>query len=151
MNSKKILLIVLAIVIIIQFIPADLPVVILDNPNDLIANNDIPENIEAILRTSCYDCHSNETVYPWYSYVSPVSLLVSRDTRIGRDELNFSEWEKLDKIEKAEMLDEIAEEIEEGEMPMKIYPITHPDAKLSDSDREEMVLWAEIMAEGLFE
>lgn len=151
MNSKKILLIVLAIVIIIQFIPADLPVVILDNPNDLIANNDIPENIESILRTSCYDCHSNETVYPWYSYVSPVSLLVSRDTRIGRDELNFSEWEKLDKIEKAEMLDEIAEEIEEGEMPMKIYPITHPDAKLSDSDREEMVLWAEIMAEGLFE
>lgn len=151
MNSKKILLIVLAIVIIIQFIPADLPVVILNNPNDLIANNDIPENIEAILRTSCYDCHSNETVYPWYSYVSPVSLLVSRDTRIGRDELNFSEWEKLDKIEKAEMLDEIAEEIEEGEMPMKIYPITHPDAKLSDSDREEMVLWAEIMAEGLFE
>lgn len=151
MNSKKILLIVLAIVIIIQFIPADLPVVILDNPNDLIANNDIPENIESILRTSCYDCHSNETVYPWYSYVSPVSLLVSRDTRIGRDELNFSEWEKLDKIEKAEMLDEIAEEIEEGEMPMKIYPITHPDAKLSDSDREEMVLWAEIMAEALFE
>lgn len=151
MNSKKILLIVLAIVIIIQFIPADLPVVILNNPNDLIANNDIPENIEAILRTSCYDCHSNETVYPWYSYVSPVSLLVSRDTRIGRDELNFSEWEKLDKIEKAEMLDEIAEEIEEGEMPMKIYPITHPDAKLSDSDREEMVLWAEIMAEALFE
>lgn len=151
MKRKRILIILLALFLIIQFIPSDRPEVILDNPNDFLLNSEVPEKIQSLLRTSCYDCHSNETVYPWYAYVAPVSFLVSRDTRIGRGEFNFSDWEKLDKIEKAEMLDEMGEEVEEGEMPMKIYPITHPDAKLSESDREEFLLWTETMAESLFE
>lgn len=151
MKRKKILQVLVLLFIVIQFIPSDRPEVIADNPSDLLKNNEVPEKIESILRESCYDCHSNETVYPWYAYVAPVSFLVSKDTREGRDELNFSYWEDLDKIEKAEMLDEISEEVEEGEMPMKIYPITHPDAKLSDADRAEIVFWAEEMAESLFE
>ena len=121
MKRKRILIILLALFLIIQFIPSDRPEVILDNPNDFLLNNEVPEKIQSLLRTSCYDCHSNETVYPWYAYVAPVSFLVSRDTRIGRGEFNFSDWEKLDKIEMAEMLDEMGEEVEEGEMPMKIY------------------------------
>ena len=151
MKRKRILLILLALVIIIQFIPANLPEVSQDNPNDLFANNVVPENIEKLIRTSCYDCHSNETVYPWYSYVSPVSFLISRDTKKGRRHLNFSEWEKLDSIEKSEALDEIAEEVEEGEMPMKIYPIMHSNAKLSDADRHAIEQWAQEMAEALFD
>ena len=151
MKRKRILQVLVLLFVVIQFIPSDRPEVIADNPSDLLKNNEVPENIESILRESCYDCHSNETVYPWYAYVAPVSFLVSKDTREGRDELNFSYWEDLDKIEKAEMLDEISEEVEEGEMPMKIYPLTHPDAKLSDADRAEIVSWAEEMAESLFE
>ncbi len=151
MKRKRILLILLALIIIIQFVPADLPEVILDNPNDLFSNNEVPENIENLIRTTCYDCHSNETVYPWYSYVAPVSFLISKDTREGRHHLNFSEWEKMDAIEKAEALDDIAEEVEDREMPMKIYPIMHSDAKLSDADRRTIEEWAEKTGEELFD
>ena len=148
---KKILLGLLTIFLISQLFPANLPEVIHDNPADLLSNNDVPEDIEKMLRTTCYDCHSNETVYPWYSYVSPVKFLVSKDTRKGRKHLNFSEWEDYSMADKLEVLDEISEEVGEGEMPMKIYPIIHPDAKLSDVDREVLVSWAEDFAESMFE
>lgn len=148
---KKILLGLLAIFIISQFFPANLPEVITDNPADLLSNNDVPKDIKKMLRTTCYDCHSNETVYPWYSYVSPVKFLISKDTRDGRKHLNFSEWENYSKADKLEVLDEISEEVGEGEMPMKIYPITHPDAKLSDVDREVLISWAEDFAESMFD
>ena len=148
---KKILLGLLTIFLISQLFPANLPEVTLENPSDLISNNDVPKEIESMLRTTCYDCHSNETVYPWYSYVSPVKFLVSKDTRKGRKHLNFSEWEDYSKADKLEVLDEISEEVGEGEMPMKIYPIVHPDAKLSDVDREVLVSWAEDFAESMFD
>jgi hypothetical protein len=148
---KKILLGLLAIFIISQFFPANLPEVIQDNPADLLLNNDVPKEIGDMLKTTCYDCHSNETVYPWYSYVSPVKFLVSKDTRKGRKHLNFSEWENYSMEDKLEVLDEISEEVEEGEMPMKIYPIVHPDAKLSDVDREVLISWAEDLAESMFD
>ena len=148
---KKILIGLLAVFVIMQFFRADLPEVIMENPEDILVNNEVPAEVKEILRTSCYDCHSNETVYPWYSYVAPVSYLVADDTRHGRQDLNFSTWESLDKIEKAEMLHEIAEEVEEGEMPLEIYTVTHGDAKLSKEQRELIEDWAEEMAESLFE
>lgn len=147
---KKILLGILGVFLIIQIIPANLPEVKEVNNDDLLLNNSVPENIAGILQKSCYDCHSNETVYPWYSYVAPVSFLVSKDTRKGRKHLNFSEWESLSKSDKAKALDEIGEEVTEGEMPMKIYPITHPDARLSDEQRKAIVAWAEEFADKLY-
>ena len=147
---KKILLGILGISLIIQLIPANLPEVMEVNNDDLLLNNSVPENIEWILQSSCYDCHSNETIYPWYSYVAPASFLVSRDTRKGRKHLNFSEWQSLSKSDKAKALDEIGEEVAEGEMPMKIYPITHPDARLSDEQRTSIVAWAEEFADKLY-
>jgi hypothetical protein len=150
--AKKIGLVIIGILLIIQLIPTNLPEVSTVNADDLLANNSsIPTNIEAMLRSSCYDCHSNETVYPWYSYVAPVSFLVSRDTREGRKHLNFSDWQSLSKPDKAEALDELAEEVEGGDMPMKIYPITHADAKLSDEDRKAIITWAEDFADKLYD
>lgn len=148
---KKILLGLLVIFIISQFFPANLPKVKLENPADLIANNDLSPEISTMLRSTCYDCHSNETIYPWYAYVSPVKFLVSKDTRKGRKHLNFSEWENYSLEDKLEALDDISEEIEEGEMPMKIYPITHPNAKLNDADREVLVKWVDSFAESMLE
>ena len=147
---KKILLGILGMFLIIQLIPANLPEVAEVNNDDLLLNNSLPQNIEGVLQNSCYDCHSNETIYPWYSYVAPVSFLVSRDTRKGRKHLNFSEWQSLSKSDKAKALDEIGEEVGEGEMPMKIYPITHPDARLSDEQRKAIVDWAEEFADKLY-
>ena len=149
--AKKILLALAGGVIIMQFFPSNLPVTSSDNKDDLLLNNSIPKEIEVMLRASCYDCHSNETVYPWYSYVVPVSFLVSKDTREGRGHLNFSEWQTLSKLDKAEALDNLTEEVESGEMPMKIYPIIHADARLSVVQRQALIDWAEDFAEKLFE
>ena len=75
---------------------------------------------------ACYDCHSNETVWPWYSNVAPVSWLVQRDVDEGREELNFSEWNR------PQEGDESAETVREGSMPPRSYLLTHPDARLTD-------------------
>jgi len=149
--KKTIIIIIVVLLIVIQFIPANLPEVTTDNPNDLLKTANVPVNIANKLKTSCYDCHSSETVYPWYSYVAPISFLISRDTREGRKKLNFSNWNKLSKVKKAKFLDEISDEISEEEMPMKIYPIMHSNAKLTDDDRDRLVAWADSYGESLFE
>ena len=95
--KTRILIGLVVLFILLQLIPSPLPVVRQENPKDLLKNNDIPAEIAGLLRTSCYDCHSNETRYPWYSYVAPVSWLVRRDTHEGREHLNFSDWQGLDK------------------------------------------------------
>ena len=116
-----------------------------------MSNNILPEEISVKLRASCYDCHSNETIYPWYSYVAPISFLVARDTEVGREELNFSNWESLSKSKKAKYLTKIIESIEEGDMPFPAYLITHSDAALSEKEKESMINWADTFAESLFE
>jgi hypothetical protein len=148
---KLLVLIFLIAVIIIQFIPHDKPEVVLTNENDLIYNNQLPEHISVMLKESCYDCHSNETIYPWYSNVAPVSWLVIRDIKLGRDELNFSYWESQSKMDKAKNLDKIIDEVTDENMPMPIYTIMHSNAKLSDDERQLLAEWAESYAESLFE
>ncbi|MEJ2596202.1 MAG: heme-binding domain-containing protein, partial [bacterium] len=102
MNWKKVsLFVIIAIVIILQFIPYERPETSAENPDDLLLNNGLPDTIAGIFRAACYDCHSNETNYPWYSHVAPVSWLVTRDIRIGRENMNFSDWESLSKMDKA--------------------------------------------------
>jgi hypothetical protein len=148
---KKVLIGFLVFVLLVQLIPANLPDVKADNPDDLIQNNEVPDDMARLMKQSCYDCHSNETVYPWYSYVVPVSFLVARDTRIGRENVNFSDWESLSKADKAEALYESAEEVDNGNMPLPIYPLTHPNARLSASERKAFATWAEEFADSLYE
>lgn len=123
----------------------------MNNPDDLILNNKLPDSVKQLLTNACYDCHSNESKYPWYSYVAPVSWLVARDIRMGREHLNFSDWESLSKMDKAKQLGEIAEEVEDGNMPMPIYILMHPEAKLTMNQRELLVNWTDEFAESLFE
>lgn len=85
---------------------------------------------------ACYDCHSNEVVWPWYSNVAPVSWLVQWDVDRGRDELNFSEWGVGGQ---GEGDDDLAESVLEGEMPMFIYLVTHPNARLSGTEKDALV------------
>ncbi|MBE0571317.1 MAG: heme-binding domain-containing protein [Ignavibacteriaceae bacterium] len=121
---KKILLALVVILIGIQFIPVERT-----NPpirRDISA----PDNISTILRASCYDCHSNETVWPWYSKIAPVSFLVAGDVNDGRKHLNFSEWDKYEDGKREKILEEIVEEVEKENMPLTIYTFTHPSAKL---------------------
>jgi hypothetical protein len=99
-----------------------------------------PPEVAAILRRSCYDCHSNEVRWPWYGYVAPVSWLIAHDVEEGRQELNFSEWDLV--RTSRHLLGEIYEESAEGEMPLPIYTLMHPSAKLSGEDLGILRAWA---------
>ncbi|WCO67614.1 heme-binding domain-containing protein [Iamia majanohamensis] len=99
------------------------------------------EESAAIARTSCYDCHSNETDWPAYSYVAPMSWLVRSDVEEGRDELNLSDWDA-----DADEADDAAEEVEEGSMPPSQYTRIHRDARLTDDERATLVAALEQMA-----
>lgn len=101
-----------------------------------------PAGVEKILRQSCYDCHSNTTVWPWYSRVAPVSWFVVHHVKEGREHLNFSGWNNLSHKDQAEALDEIREQIEEGEMPLSTYVLGHPEAALSPQEKTELLDWA---------
>jgi hypothetical protein len=89
---------------------------------------------EQLARQSCYDCHSNETTWPWYSNVAPVSWLVQRDVDEGRHKLNFSEWDR-----PQDESDEAAETIREGEMPPWYYTVLHRDANLTETEKQELI------------
>ncbi len=125
--KKIVLYLVLPLVVFfvaIQFVPVSRT-----NPAvtaDLVAS---PE-VKKILRTSCYDCHSNETKWPWYSRVAPISWLVAHDVKEGRSELNFSLWNSYNARKKKQLKADIWEEVEEGRMPVKMYLWTHSKGTL---------------------
>ena len=116
-----------------------------DRSNPPVASDfNAPIEVKTILKRSCYDCHSNEVNWPWYSYVAPISWLVAHDIKEGREELNFSEWSK--HSGNPEMKEEIIEEIAEGEMPLPIYLITHPRASVSEQELAVLKQWAGLSA-----
>ncbi len=93
----------------------------------------------AVAEKACYDCHSNETVWPWYANVAPASWLVQRDVEEGRDRLNFSEWSPGSEAVAAAIGSAIAEVVAEGEMPPLQYRIVHGGARLSDAERRLLI------------
>lgn len=101
-----------------------------------------PAPVAATLRRACFDCHSNETVWPWYSHVAPASWLVAHDVHEGREHVNFSTWASLSTAERQKRLLEIAEEVEKGAMPPGIYTPLHPETRLSLQDITAVVTWA---------
>jgi hypothetical protein len=103
----------------------------------------MPLPVKAIFQRSCYDCHSNETRWPWYSYVAPISWLVAYDVKEGRRELNFSEWGSYSLKRKKKKLKEIWEEVEKGKMPMGIYLLTHKEARLNTGIAMQIKAWTE--------
>jgi hypothetical protein len=100
-----------------------------------------PSEVKAILKRACYDCHSNETVWPWYSRVAPVSWLVAWDVQEGREELNFSTWNRYSAKQRVKKIKESWEEIEEGEMPPWFYVPLHPEARLANQERDRLRAW----------
>jgi hypothetical protein len=100
-----------------------------------------PDDVRAILERACYDCHSHEARWPWYGYVAPVSWLVAYDISEAREHLNFSTWNQYVPKDQAKNFEEIWEEVEEGDMPLPIYPPLHPEAYLDDADLERLHAW----------
>ena len=144
--GKKIALALLVIFVGMQFYRPEKNISQGDHTAAFLMETNPPKDVKLVLEQTCYDCHSNNTVYPWYNNVAPVSYWLADHVEEGKEHLNFSAWDTYSAKKKDHKLDELIEEVEEGEMPMKIYPITHPDARLSDENREEIKEWALTMA-----
>jgi len=102
----------------------------------------LPAEITTIFKRSCADCHSSQTTWPWYSYVAPVSWLVERDVRRGRDHMNLSEWQQYTFQQRQKLLADAASAVKNGEMPLRQYTFVHRQAKLTDAERDLVYQWA---------
>ncbi|HEX2613441.1 MAG TPA: heme-binding domain-containing protein [Fibrobacteria bacterium] len=105
-----------------------------------------PSEVRAVLKRACYDCHSNESKWPWYSHVAPVSWLIARDVHEGREEMNFSAWNRLSPGKQKKRFRQSWDLVQKGEMPLWFYVPLHPEAKLSETDRLLLKKWALSMA-----
>jgi hypothetical protein len=103
----------------------------------------VNSEVLAILRRACADCHSDETRYPWYAYVAPVSWLLKVHVQEGRAHLNLSRWEQYSPLRRQRLLSEIANQIQEGEMPMRQYTFIHHQARLSAADVNLIIRWTQ--------
>ena len=101
----------------------------------------MPAHVAALLRAACYDCHSHDTRWPWYSRISPVSWLVVNDVDSGRHHLNFSTWDGYHRFERADLLDKSCELVSQGTMPLRSYVWMHPNARLDQHEVEALCEW----------
>lgn len=141
-------LLLLAFVIIQFFRPAK-------NKSEGTSKNDIstlyavPQNVQDILKTSCNDCHSNNTVYPWYAEIQPVAWWLNSHIEDGKKDLNFSEFATYRIRRQYKKLEEINELVKENEMPLDSYLWIHKDAKLSDQQKLTIANWAEAVCDSI--
>jgi hypothetical protein len=94
-----------------------------------------------VLRRACYNCHSNETIWPWYSGIAPASWLVGSDVTEAREHLNFSEWGTYDSDTRSYKLKGIAEEVQSGDMPPWYYSLMHRESRLTETERNQILAW----------
>lgn len=132
---KKLLIILVVLIVGIQFIPVERT-----NP-PVTKEINAPDEVKAILKKACYDCHSNETNWAWYTKIAPASFLASRDVKEGREHLNFSEWDRYAGKE-SKVKEEIWEEVRDEKMPPWQYRIMHSESKLSDQEKNTLRNWA---------
>ena len=138
---KKISVTLFLVFIGIQFIPKNYNQSNTVLAADFMTTFDVPENIEAQLRVSCYDCHSNNTYYPWYNKIQPVAWFLEGHIKEGKEELNFSEFGVYSKRRQKNKLKSIISQIKDDEMPLTSYKMIHSDAKLSKKDKEVLEVW----------
>lgn len=141
MSRGRILSLAISVGLLLIFVGLQLVPVDRSNP-PVTGEIDAPDEVMAVLRRSCYDCHSNETEWPWYSYIAPISWLVVEDVIEGREEMNFSTWRALDADDRADLREEVWEEVVEGEMPLPLYLRMHSSARLSEDDRKVLHSWS---------
>ncbi len=140
---KRIGLGLVVILIVLQFFQPDRDQTPVDPELDLLTVASPPDQIADLIRNACYDCHSNQTDYPWYDKISPVSWYLHQHIKKGREELNFSEYGSLEQASKIRLLDEFYEVLEDGDMPLRSYTLIHREARLSAEEIDELCSWSE--------
>jgi hypothetical protein len=140
---KKIAMGLLVALVIIQFFKPARNISAEKSPNDITNKYAVPASVQEILKTSCYDCHSNNTVYPWYANIQPVAWWIADHINEGKKELNFSEFVTYSPKKAHHKLEEVNEMVKEGEMPLQSYTIIHQDTKLSEPQKLEIATWTD--------
>ncbi|GAA4453871.1 heme-binding domain-containing protein [Rurimicrobium arvi] len=146
---KKLGWILLVVFIAIQFIRPAKNVSTAAPVNDIASVSLVPDDVNQILHKACYDCHSDNTHYPWYANIQPVYWWMDHHVDEGKDELNFSAWGTYKLKRKLRKYVEISEQVTEGEMPLESYTWMHADAKLSREEANLVINWANEMARKL--
>ena len=140
---EKIIYWFLIIVAVIQFIPVNRTNEPVDKKQNFVDLYQTPRNIRQLLKNACYDCHSNETVYPDYAYVAPISWSINEHVKEGREHLNFSKWGGFNKELKKSMLENTIADLQQKRMPIAGYKVYHPKSKLTDSESELLIKYFE--------
>ncbi|MBC9794975.1 heme-binding domain-containing protein [Sinomicrobium weinanense] len=138
-------LLILVALVGIQFIPTSLNQSEVVPPSDFMISNEVPEHIERKIRVSCYDCHSNNTEYPWYSTVQPMAWILEDHITEGKEELNFSEWDDYSSRKKRSKLRSVKSQIESNKMPLSSYTLLHRDAVISEKEKKMLLEWLETL------
>ncbi|GJM36227.1 MAG: heme-binding protein [Saprospiraceae bacterium] len=138
---KRIIYIILALLVIIQLFRIDKTNPPVDASQDFVQLTSPPTEIAQLLKSVCYDCHSHETVYPWYTNVAPVSWWIKDHIDHGRKHLNFSVWGTYEPKKADHKLEECYEMVEAKDMPLNSYTWVHGNARLTDAQREQLVTW----------
>ncbi len=151
MNFKKIVRVAIVVggvlFVLMQFIQPDRSNPDVDPSMTMQSELMVPANIISLLTRGCNDCHSNQTVWPFYSYIAPASWLVSYDVTEGRKHFNMSEWGKYKTSKKIQKLSGIYQNVTDRTMPLPKYIPLHPEADLTDAERDTLSTWAQSEAE----
>lgn len=140
-RTKKILLAILIVLIVIQFVQPVRNTSGQVLQTDIVKVFNVPQSTQAVFEKACYDCHSNNTRYPWYANVQPMGWLLARHVKEGKAELNFSEFGSYSSRRQANKLRAIENSVKDGTMPLSSYLLLHKDARLTETDKTEIISW----------
>jgi hypothetical protein len=143
--ARRIAIVFVVIFVVIQFIRPHENRLVGDSPTAIETRYPVPADVHQLLERSCYDCHSNNTFYPWYSYVEPVGWFLSNDITEGKRELNFDEFASYPAYRQIRKFAAIHQELEEGNMPLPAYTLIHRSAVLSPEQKGQIILWVQAM------
>lgn len=146
---KVIALVLLVAFVGIQFVPMARNQSDIVPKTDFMRVNEVPKAIKDKLQVSCYDCHSNNTAYPWYNKIQPVAWFLENHIKNGKEELNFNAWADYSDRRKISKLKSMISQIKDDKMPLTSYTLIHNDAKFNESDKKEITDWLSSLRDSL--
>ncbi|WP_430974489.1 heme-binding domain-containing protein [Sunxiuqinia rutila] len=120
-----------------------------DSPDHLFKQVDVPDDVSALLKQACLDCHSNQTQYLWYHQIAPVSWFINDHIVEGKEELNLSNWGNMEILDQIAAMEDMSKEIRNGKMPIASYKLMHPKARLSEQESQRLIEWTSSFSEKL--
>lgn len=140
---KRAGLVLLALLVVAQFVPVRRDDPGVERSHSIYAKEKVPEQVKAVFEGSCVNCHSNRTAWPWYSHVAPVSWMIASDVHDARRKMNLSEWADYPANKREEKLEEICEQLTDGDMPDPKYLLVHRSARVTPAERDAVCQWTE--------